>query len=219
MATGLSEKFLGANLEYSESAVAKAIVLEVKMERGLGPTADVILYDGVLRKGDEVVIGTTGEPVTTRIKALLEPKPLAGISDSDFSHVEKAVAATGVKIAAPGIENAAAGMPLIGAEHGVEEAKKLVQKEVQELAIELDPEGIVAKADTLGALEALVAILKEHGIKVKKAAVGDLTRKDVSDAAAGGDGLSASGSGIQRQGTFRRRRRENTYGQRHIFPY
>ena len=191
MTTGLSEKFLGANLECSESAVAKAIVLEVKMERGLGPTADVILYDGVLRKGDEVVVGTTGEPVTTRIKALLEPKPLAGISDSDFSHVEKAVAATGVKIAAPGIENAAAGMPLIGAEHGVEEAKKFVQKEVQELAIELDPEGIVAKADTLGALEALVAILKEHGIKVKKAAVGDVTRKDVSDAAAGGDGLSA----------------------------
>ena len=125
MATGLSQKFLGSNLECSEDSVAKATVLEMKMERGLGPTADVILYDGVLRKGDEIVIGTAGEPVTTKIKALLEPKPLAGMSDSDFRQVEKAVAATGVKIAAPGIETAAAGMPLVGTGQGIEEAKKI----------------------------------------------------------------------------------------------
>lgn len=190
MSTGLSQRFLGANLEYSEDSVAKATVLEVKMERGLGATADVILYDGILRKGDEVVVGTAGEPFTTRIKALLEPKPLAGMGDSRFRQVESAVAATGVKIAAPGIENAAAGMPLMGTGRSVEDAKKFVQKEVQDLTIELDPEGIVAKADTLGSLEALVAILKEHGVKVKKAAVGDVTRKDVSDAATAG-GLSA----------------------------
>ena len=190
MATGLSQKFLGSNLECSEDSVAKATVLEMKMERGLGPTADVILYDGVLRKGDEIVIGTAGEPVTTKIKALLEPKPLAGMSDSDFRQVEKAVAATGVKIAAPGIENAAAGMPLVGTGQGIEEAKKFVQKEVQDLAIELDPEGIIVKADTFGSLEAMATILKEHGIKIKKAGVGDVTRKDVSDAATG-DSLSA----------------------------
>ena len=190
MATGLSQRFLGASLEYSEDSVAKATILEVKMERGLGATADVILYDGILQKGDEVVVGTAGEPFTTRIKALLEPKPLAGMSDSRFRQVENAVAATGVKIAAPGIENAAAGMPLMGTGRSVEDAKKFVQKEVQDLTIELDPEGIVAKADTLGSLEALVVILKEHGVKVKKAAVGDVTRKDVSDAATAG-GLSA----------------------------
>ena len=68
--------------------------------------------------------------------------------------------------------------------------KKFVQKEVQDLAIELDPEGIIVKADTFGSLEAMATILKEHGIKIKKAGVGDVTRKDVSDAATG-DSLSA----------------------------
>ncbi len=196
MAAGLSQRFLGQKLEYSEKAPAKGTILEVNQERGLGITIDAIIYDGILRVGDEIAIGSTGEPIVTKVKALLEPKPLCEIRDSkaSFRQVQQAVAATGVKISAVGIENAVAGMPVLATGGDAEAAKKTVQKEVAELSITLDDEGIVAKADTLGSLEALTAILRQRGIKVKKAAIGEITRKDVSDAAASisSDPLSAA---------------------------
>ncbi len=196
MAAGLSQRFLGNRLECSENSPAKGTILEVKQERGFGITLDVILYDGILKKGDEIVIGSTGEPIVTKVKALLEPKPLSEIRDSktSFRRVEQAIAATGVKISAVGIENAVAGMPVLATGGDTDSAKGIIQKEIAELSISLDDEGIVAKADTLGSLEALAALLRQHGIKIKKAAIGEITRKDVSDAAAGisSDPLSAA---------------------------
>lgn len=185
MTVGLAQKFLGNRLEYSENVPAKGTIIEVKKEKGLGITLDAIIYDGVLRKGDQIVIGGVTEILTTRVKALLEPKPLSELRDSKtkFMQMDKVVAATGVKISALGIEEAAAGMPLLATAGNLEEAEAAVRKEISELGIDLDDEGIVAKADTLGALEALVTLLKQKGIRVKKAAVGDITRKDVSDAA------------------------------------
>ncbi len=196
MAAGLSQRFLGDRLEYSENSPAKGTILEVKQERGFGITLDVILYDGILKKGDEIAIGSTGEPIVAKVKALLEPKPLLEMRDSktNFRQVRQAVAATGVKISALGIENAAAGMPVLATCGDAESAKNIIQKEIAELSIPLDDEGIVAKADTLGSLEALTALLRQHGIKIKKAAIGAITRKDVSDAAAsiGSEPLSAA---------------------------
>ncbi len=185
MAAGLSQRFLGNRLEYSENSPAKGTILEVKQERGFGITLDVIIYDGILRKGDEIAIGGTGEPIVTKVKALLEPKPLCEIRDSrtNFRQVQQAVAATGVKISAVGIDHAVAGMPVLATGGDADSAKNMVQKEVSELSITLDDEGIVAKSDTLGSLEALTALLRQHGIKIKKAAIGEITRKDVSDAA------------------------------------
>ena len=189
MAAGLSQKFLGNKLQYSETAPAKGTILEVNTQRGLGVTLDVIIYDGVLKKGDQIVIGGVDEPIITKVKALLEPAPLSEMRNTNFRRVEQVVAATGVKISALGIDNAAAGMPVLAVKNNIEEAKKAVQKEVAELSIELDDEGIVAKADTLGSLEALATILKQNGIKVKKAEIGEITRKDVSDAAASANPL------------------------------
>ncbi len=195
MAAGLSQRFLGSRLEYSENSPAKGTILEVKQERGMGITLDVILYDGILRKGDEIAIGSTGAPIITKVKALLEPKPLSEMRESTtrFRQVQQAVAATGVKISAVGIETAVAGMPVLATGGDAESAKNMVQNEVAEISITLDSEGIVAKADTLGSLEALTMLLRQHGIKIKTAAIGEITRKDVSDAATsiGTDPLSA----------------------------
>ncbi|MBI2664255.1 translation initiation factor IF-2 [Candidatus Woesearchaeota archaeon] len=184
MTAGLSQKFLGRRLEYSEDAAARGTILEVKQEKGLGITLDVIIYDGILKKGDLIVIAGLHSPIATKVKALLEPKPLSELKSGKFRQVSRAVAATGVKISALGIDEAAAGMPLLGVKDNLEEAKKTVQKEIADISIKLDDTGIVAKADTLGSLEALTTLLKEGGIKVKKATIGGITSKDVSDAAA-----------------------------------
>ena len=186
MVAGISQKFLGENLHFSESSPAKGTIIEVKKEKGLGMTLDTIIYEGVLRKNDPIIIGGVEKPISTKVKALLEPKPLSELTEGSrkLIQVKEAAAATGVKISAIGIEDALAGMPIMKHSGDLQQAKKEIQKEVSEMAIPLEKNGIIAKADTLGSLEALVTLLRENDIKVKKASVGSITRKDISDASA-----------------------------------
>jgi len=183
--TGLAQKFMEQKLNVNIEGHARGTVLEVKEEKGVGKTIDVIIYDGTLKKNDTIVIGTLDEPISTKIKALLEPLPLKDIRDkkTKFTNVSKVSAATGIKISAPELDNVVAGMPLRSCslnEIGI--VKEEIKKEIEEVVIETDKRGIVIKADSLGSLEALVKMLKEKNIAVKKASIGDISKKDISDA-------------------------------------
>ena len=183
--TGLAQKFMEQKLNVNIEGHARGTVLEVKEEKGVGKTIDVIIYDGTLKKNDTIVIGTLDEPISTKVKALLEPLPLKDIRDkkTKFTNVSKVSAATGIKISAPELDNVVAGMPLRSCslnEIGI--VKEELKKEIEEVVIETDKRGIVIKADSLGSLEALVKMLKEKNIAVKKASIGDISKKDISDA-------------------------------------
>lgn len=183
--TGLSQKFLEESLKVNVEGNAKGAVLEVKEEKGLGTTIDVIIYDGSLKQNDTIVIGSLIEPVATKIKALFEPMPLAEMRDkkAKYKSVKKVSAATGVKIAAPELDKVVAGMPLRSCSPSeIEKVKEEIKKEVEEVIIETDKNGIVIKADSLGSLEALIKILREKNIEIKKASIGNITKKDISDA-------------------------------------
>ena len=183
--TGLAQKFLEHALEIDTTGPAKGTILEVKEEKGLGITVDVIIYDGRLKVNDMLVIGGVNEPIVTKVKALLEPIPLAEMMDkkSKYKHVNEVSAATGVKIAAQGITEVIAGMPIaVATQETLEQVQEQIQKQVQEVLIETDKEGIIIKADTLGGLEALVTLLKEKGITIRRASVGTITKKDISNA-------------------------------------
>ena len=183
--TGLAQRYLEDNLELHEQGPAKGTVLEVKEDKGLGKTMDVILYDGILKKNDTIVIGGLNNAISTRIKALLEPAPLAEMRDkkSKFMPVKEAVAATGVKISAPEIEEVVAGMPLRSCKkEDIEKVKEELQKEVEEVLIETDDNGIILKADSLGSLEALTTLLRGKNIPIRKATIGEITKKDIAEA-------------------------------------
>ncbi len=176
---GLAQQFLKERLQVSD--VAKGTVLEVKEVRGLGTTIDVILYDGRMRKGDYLVTGGK-EPVVTKVKALLIPRPLKEMRiEKQFDSVEEIHAAAGVKIVAPNLEDVIAGSPVIavGREEDVELAKQQIQKEVEEVQFSKDIDGVVVKADTLGSLEAMIKLLGEEGIPIRKAEAGSANREDV----------------------------------------
>lgn len=184
---GLSQKFLEESLKVDVKGNAKGTVLEVKEETGLGTTIDVIVYDGTLKQNDTIVIGSMSEPIATKVKALFEPMPLAEMRDkkAKFKTVKQVSAAAGVKISATGLGNVVAGMPLRGCSpNEIEKTKEEIKKEVEEVVIETDKQGIVIKADSLGSLEALAKILKEKGIEIKKASIGSVSKKDISDAEA-----------------------------------
>ncbi|WP_456472148.1 translation initiation factor IF-2 [Methanocaldococcus sp.] len=185
MVAGLAQKFLEDRLKLNVEGYAKGTILEVKEEKGLGTTIDAIIYDGIARRGDYLVVGLPNDVLVTRVKALLKPKPLDEMRDprDKFKPVNEVVAAAGVKIAAPDLDKVIAGCPIrIVPKDKIEEAKEEVKREVEEAKIETDDEGIIIKADTLGSLEALANELKKANIKIKKAEVGDITKKDVIEA-------------------------------------
>ena len=176
---GLAQQFLKEKLSISN--VTRGTVLEVKETIGLGTTIDVILYDGTLRKGDYLVIGSK-EPIVTKIRALLRPRPLQELRiEKQFESVDEVAAATGIKIAAPDLEKVIAGSPIIVVknEKDIENAKKTVQKEIEEVQFTKQIEGVVIKADTLGSLEAMIKLLTEENIPIRKAEVGHVIKQDI----------------------------------------
>ncbi len=182
---GLAQKFMLKKLEVKPGP-AKGVILEVKEEPGLGTTIDVIIYDGILRKGDTIVVGSLGKPIVTRIRSLLLPKPMDEMRSPEdrFLSVEEVHAAAGVKIVAPNLENAIAGAPVFAAwsEEEIQVATKRVQEEIESVRISREEEGVIVKADTLGTLEALVDYLKRHGIPVHLADVGPVSKRDIVEA-------------------------------------
>lgn len=180
--SGLAEKYLKDNIVF-ESGEGKGTVLEVKEYKGLGMTIDVILYNGEIKKGDILVIGGN-TIVETKIKALLKPEPLKDIrTEKQFKYIDSVVAASGVKISAPGLESVIAGSPLrtIHDQKDVDKVKTELKKEVQEIEIHRDTSGVIIRADTLGGLEAMIKILQEKNIPIRKAEVGNVTKQDVME--------------------------------------
>ena len=51
-------------------------VLEVKVIEGLGTTVDVVLVNGVLHEGDQIVLAGLQGAIVTTIRSLLTPHPL-----------------------------------------------------------------------------------------------------------------------------------------------
>ena len=183
--TGLAQKFLEKCLECNVEGNAKGTILEVKEEKGLGKTIDVIIYDGKLKTNDTIVIAGLDKPITTKVKALFEPVPLAEMRDkkSNFKAVKEVSAATGVKISALDIDKVISGMPLRSCQKkDIEKTKQELQQEVEEVLIETDGEGIVIKADSLGSLEALIKLLKENNVPIRRASIGNITKKDIAEA-------------------------------------
>ena len=184
MLMGLAQQYLQKQLQIEANAPAKGTILEVKEEIGLGITLDAVIYDGVLKKNDIIVLTTRDNVITTKIRSLLKPKPLEEIRDSKkkFSKVDEVVAAAGIKIVAPNIENVISGSPLRVAREDFNNVKEEILKEIESIKIDTHEMGVVIKTDTLGSLEALVNMLKDLNVPIRMADIGDVSRRDVVNA-------------------------------------
>ncbi len=187
--TGLTQRFLEERLKFTLGE-AKGSILEVRKMIGVGTVIDVILYDGVLRKGDIIVLGGKSGVIVTKIRALMLPKPLDEIRDprDRFDYVDEITAAAGVRISAPGLDEALAGSPLYAVStegkdeetinREIEDKKKLVLEDIGKLIFRTDKNGIILKADTLGSIEAILRKFKEMDVPVAIADVGPVNKED-----------------------------------------
>jgi translation initiation factor 5B len=182
---GLTQQYMQDKLTVTEGP-ALGTVLEVREEVGLGTTLNAIIYDGVLRAEDTIVIGGKEGPMSTKIRAILMPQPLDEIRDprKRFNAITVVPAAAGIKIAAPEIEDAIPGAPLIavGGEMTLERAMAEVGAEMERVKVQTDKTGIIVKTDTLGSLEALVESLRVRDIPIRLADIGDVSHRDVMEA-------------------------------------
>jgi len=182
---GLTQQYLKKRLIYAEGP-AKGSVLEVKEIPGLGTAVDAIIYDGVIKEGDIIVLNGKNGPIITTVRSLLMPAPLSDMRAKGvkFISVPEVQAAAGIRISAAGLDDALAGSSLYVAT-SYEEAKEIAEKlkgEVKELIFKGENLGVIVKADTLGTIEALLEALRRLNIPVRLADVGNVTKNDVLEA-------------------------------------
>jgi translation initiation factor 5B len=75
------------------------------------------------------------------------------------------------------------GMPFVIYKGNKEEIEKVFKQEISE-NIQTQKQGIIAKADSLGSLEALLVLLKQNNVPVVKASIGDINKTDIISAKA-----------------------------------
>lgn len=183
MLIGLAQRFLGSDLS-TEEGPGEGSVLEVKEDKGIGTAIDTIIYRGTMSVGDLIVISSTkGEPIQTKIRALLRPRPLDEIRDPSqrFDKVKSVSAAAGIRIVAPNLVDAMAGGQVRVVADNLEEVICEVEKESC-IRAELSDQGIIVRGDTIGSLEALAFEAKNAELPIRKIDMGNVSRKDVMEA-------------------------------------
>ncbi len=179
---GLTQQYLKKRLD-QEKKDPRGIVLEVNDEIGLGPTANIILVDGTIRKEDRIVVARRDSVVVVKPKALLLPKPLDEMRDprDRFMSVSEVGAAAGLKIASPDLEGVLPGSTLYVASGpaDVERFTGIIESEMRSVFVDTMSNGVVVKCDTIGSLEAVMEMLRRSQVPIAKADIGPVNRRDV----------------------------------------
>ena len=183
---GLAQRFLKEDLRRVTGG-GEATILERSDQKGVGPVGSVIVYQGALKVGDEIVVNGRSAPFLTRIRGIYRPAPVRVDRPSKQTRLDSLTevrAAAGVFLAAPGIEDAMPGglLKVVPDAAAADEAKVELARE--STPVEQPAEsGVAIYADTLGGLEALAFECREKGIPVHEAGVGPVGRPTVMRAA------------------------------------
>ncbi|GFZ09929.1 eukaryotic translation initiation factor 2 (eIF-2) family protein [Actinidia rufa] len=177
-----TQKTMIEKLTYSNEM--QCTVLEVKVVEGHGTTIDVVLVNGVLHEGDQIV-----GPIVTSIRALLTPHPMKELRvKGTYLHHKEIKAAQGIKITAQGLEHAIAGTGLyvVGPDDDLEDIKESAMEDMKSVLSRIDKtgEGVCVQASTLGSLEALLEFLKSPAVSIPVSgiSIGPVHKKDVMKA-------------------------------------
>jgi translation initiation factor 5B len=179
MLCGISQKYLSDKLKLGKEP--RGVLLEIKKEKSTN-YIEAILYDGELNKSDEIAIANFNiekDPIITKIRILEEIEPLC----AKFKPKDSVHASTGIRMQLVEKEEVLPGMPFEIYKNNLKELKEKFTKEISE-KIQTKQNGIIAKADSLGSLEALLFLLEAQKIPVVKVGIGNINKSDVINAKA-----------------------------------
>lgn len=177
----LSQKFLGNKLELDEKDFAQATILESGEIKGVGSTADIIVYQGIIRVKDKIAFLSKTGVIETKIKALLKLDVMSAVNKKrDYKNVDFVSAAAGVKIVAPDLDKCIPGSVIISCDD-TKAIESLRTKPLSCVITNGEAEGAFIKTDTLGSLEALIKLMGKSFICIARSDIGDVTSKDVME--------------------------------------
>jgi translation initiation factor 5B len=184
---GLSQHFLKGRLRVTEEGRGgKGIILEMQEETGIGETANVILTEGMLRVGDSIGLVRREGAFKSKVKALFMPKPLDEIRDprDKFTPVDSVYAAAGVKLVSADLAGVVAGTSVASFETDAQfvTLKAEMEKELTNILVKTENMGVIVRAASVGGLEAVLRMLEEREIPVRRADIGDITKNDIVEA-------------------------------------
>eukprot|EP01029_Cantina_marsupialis_P023833 TRINITY_DN6005_c0_g1_i1.p1 TRINITY_DN6005_c0_g1~~TRINITY_DN6005_c0_g1_i1.p1 ORF type:complete len:892 (-),score=325.62 TRINITY_DN6005_c0_g1_i1:8766-11441(-) len=177
-------------LQADPTAKAKASVVESSLEKGRGPVATVIVQNGTLRVGDNIVCDTTYGRVKAITNDLGKPVKELGLSETGNVLGLNDVPVAGAIMVAQDSDKEAKEIATKRAEHArAKELSKSTKVSLEEMS-GLIAEGkikqlpVIIKTDVAGSLEAIKGSLEkiqneEVKVKVVHAAVGGITESDL----------------------------------------
>ena len=104
--------------------------------------------------------------------------PFCDRDKKKFRKLDEVVAAAGIKVAAPHLDDVVSGSPLRVLSEDTDVEQEILN-EIDNITIDTEDEGILVKADTIGSLEAVVKLLREMDIPIRAADIGDVNRRDI----------------------------------------
>ncbi len=177
-------------LKADPTAKAKASVVESSLEKGRGPVATVIVQNGELKIGDNIVCDTTYGRVKAITNDMGKPVKKLGLSETGNILGLGDVPAAGSVMVAQDSDKEAREIATTRAEHArAKELSKSTKVSLEEMS-GLIAEGkikqlpVIIKTDVGGSLEAIKGSLEkiqneEVKVKVIHAAVGGITESDL----------------------------------------
>ncbi|MGA1932160.1 translation initiation factor IF-2 [Arcobacter sp. YIC-464] len=177
-------------LQADPTAKAKATVVESQLEKGRGPVATIIVQNGTLRIGDNIVCDTTYGRVKAITNDMGKPVKELGLSETGSVLGLNEVPAAGAIMVAQDSDKEARDIATKRAEHErAKELSKSTKVSLEEMS-GLIAEGkikqlpVIIKTDVGGSLEAIKGSLEkiandEVKVKVVHAAVGGITESDL----------------------------------------
>jgi translation initiation factor IF-2 len=177
-------------LKADPDAKAKAVVVEATLEKGRGPVATIIVQNGTLKVGDNIVCDTTYGRVKAITNDLGKPVKELGLSETGNILGLNDVPVSGAIMVAQDSDKEAKEIATTRAEHArAKELSRSTKVSLEEMS-GLIAEGkikqlpVIIKTDVGGSLEAIKGSLEqianeEVKVKVVHAAVGGITESDL----------------------------------------
>jgi len=177
-------------LKADPTAKAKSVVVEATLEKGRGPVATVIVQNGTLRVGDNIVCDTTYGRVKAITNDLGKPVKELGLSETGNILGLNDVPTSGSFMVVQDTDKEARDIATTRAEHArAKELSRSTKVSLEEMS-GLIAEGkikqlpVIIKTDVGGSLEAIKGALEqianeEVKVKVIHAAVGGISESDL----------------------------------------
>lgn len=173
-AVSFAETNLYNKLKYKPEV--ECMILDVKNTNNIGYSIDVILINGTLHVGDNVVVGGLYGAIVTRIKRLTIQQKVNG----EYIQHKSVKGSSCVKIFADGLENVMIGSQLYVVNNNENELIEKISNNASSVFSHISKDiGITICSSTLGSLEGIVKYIIDKKIPINYISLGGIQKKNL----------------------------------------